>query len=117
MNRRRTQQKGNGKLRSSPDSAIFHQRKPELMTKMAIPLARSSSDKCAARHPTCFLLLKLGPHKDSFGYSASWIFKRRQRRTGAATQLHKDSSSYEKEREERDNHTTRVCNLSELVAP
>jgi hypothetical protein len=25
------------------------------MTKMAVPWARTSSDKCAAKHPTCFL--------------------------------------------------------------
>jgi hypothetical protein len=86
------------------------------MTKMTVPFARSPSDKCAARHPTC-LLLKPGPHKDSSGYSASWIFIMRQRIRGAATLLHKNSSSYEKEREERSSHTTRVCNLFELVVP
>jgi hypothetical protein len=114
MNERRSQRIGNGRLRSSPDSAIFRQKEPELMTKMAVPLARSSSDKYAARHPTCLFLPKPGPHKDSSGYNASWIFKRRQRR-GVVTLLHKDSCSYDGEQEERNNHTTRVCNLSELV--
>jgi hypothetical protein len=38
------------------------------MTKVAIPLARSSFDKCVARHPTCFLPLKPDPHKDSSSY-------------------------------------------------
>jgi hypothetical protein len=44
--------RGNGRLRSSPDSIIFRQKEPELMTKMVVSLARSSSDKCVARHPT-----------------------------------------------------------------
>jgi hypothetical protein len=84
MNETRTQQRGNRRLRSSPDSAIFRQKEPELMTKMTVPLARSSSDKYAARHTTCFLLPKSYPHKDSSGYNASWICKRRQRRRGVA---------------------------------
>jgi hypothetical protein len=70
------------------------------MTKMAVLLARSSSDKCAARHPTFLFLPKSGPHKDSSSYNAPWIFKRRQRRRGVATLLHKNSSSYEGERKE-----------------
>jgi hypothetical protein len=82
MGERHTQ-RGNVRLRSSSDSAIFHQKEPELMTKMTVRLARSSYDKCVARHPTCFLLPKPGPHKDSSGYDASRIFKRRQRRRGA----------------------------------
>jgi ferredoxin len=117
MNERRAQRRGNGRLKSSPDSSIFRQKELELMNKMAAPLACSPCDKCAARYPTCLLLLKPGPHKDSSGYKASWIFKRRQRRKGVATLLHKNSSSYEREREERYSHTTRVYCLSELVAP
>jgi hypothetical protein len=68
---------GNERLRSSPDSAIFRQKEPELMTKMAVPLAHSSFDKSVARHPTYLLLSKTDPHKDSSAYDASWIFKRR----------------------------------------
>jgi hypothetical protein len=41
------------------------------MTKMVIPLARYSSDKCVAKHSTCLLPLEPGPHKDSSGYNAS----------------------------------------------
>jgi hypothetical protein len=48
MNEKRTQRRGNERLRSSPDSAIFCQKEPELMTQMVVPLAFSSSDKCAA---------------------------------------------------------------------
>jgi hypothetical protein len=107
--------RGNERLRSSPDSAIFHQKEPELMTKMVVPLAHSSSDKCAARHPTYLFLSKPDPHKDSYGYDASWILKRRWRRRGGTTQLHKNYSSYEEEKEEKNNHTTRACNLFELV--
>jgi hypothetical protein len=85
------------------------------MTKMADPLAHSASDKYVARHPTCPLLPKPGPHKDSSGYNASSIFKRRRRKRGGTTLLHEDSSSYEEEKEEKSSHTTRVCNLFELV--
>jgi hypothetical protein len=84
---------------------------------MVVPLARYSSDKCPARHPTRLLLLKPGTHKDSSSYNASWILKRSQRIKDIATLLHKNSSSYERGREERNNHTTKVCNLSELVVP
>jgi hypothetical protein len=76
MGERHTQRR-NERLRSSPDSVIFHQKEPELMTKMAVTLARSSSDKCVARHHTYLLLSKPDSHKDSSGYDASWIFKRR----------------------------------------
>ena len=82
---------------------------------MAIPFARFSSDKCVARHPTCVLSPKPDPHKDSSSYGASWFFKRRRRRRGATTLLHKNSFSYEGEKEERNSHTTRACNVSELV--
>jgi hypothetical protein len=115
MNGRETHAKRIERLRSSPDSIIFRQKEPEFMTKMAILSARSSSDKCVARHPTCFLLSKPDSDKDSSGYDASWIFKRGRRRRGCATQLHKNSSSYEEEKEEKNNHTTRACDLSELV--
>jgi hypothetical protein len=64
------------------------------MVKMAGPLARSSSDKCVARHPTCLLPLEPEPHKDSFAYNASWIFKKRRRRRGGTIVLHKNSSTY-----------------------
>jgi hypothetical protein len=117
MNGRRAQRRENRRLRSSADSTIFHQKELELKTKMAVPLACSPSDKCAARHPTCFFPLKLDPHKDSSSYSASWFFKRRRRRRGVTTQVHKNSSSYKRERRKRDSHTTRVYNLSELVEP
>jgi hypothetical protein len=50
------------------------------MTKMVVPLARSSFDKCAARHPTLLLPLKPALHKDSYSYSTSWLFERRRRR-------------------------------------
>jgi hypothetical protein len=63
--------RGNARLRSSPDSAIFRQKELQLMTKMVIPLARYSSDKCVAKHSTCLLPLEPGPHKDSSGYNAS----------------------------------------------
>jgi hypothetical protein len=98
----RHMRRGNGRLRSSPDSAIFRQKEPELMTKMVVPLTRSSSDKWVARHPTFLLFLKPDPHKDSSGYIDSWIFKRRQRRRGGATLLHKNSSRYERERKEKE---------------
>jgi hypothetical protein len=42
--------RGDERLRSSPDSVIFRRKEPELMTKMAVPLAHFSSDKCVARH-------------------------------------------------------------------
>jgi hypothetical protein len=34
---------------------------------------------------------------------------------GGTTQLHKNSSSYEGEKEEKNNHIARACNLYELV--
>jgi hypothetical protein len=111
----RHMRRGNRRLISSPDSAIFRQKEPKLMTKMAVPLACSSSEKCVARHPSYLLFSKLDPRKDSSGYDASWIFKRRRRRRGGTSQLHKNSSSYDNEKEEKNNHTTRACDLSELV--
>jgi hypothetical protein len=99
---RRTSRSGNKRLRSFPDSVIFRQKEPELMTKMAVPSACSSSNKCVARH------IKPDPHKDSSSYSASSLFGRRRRRRGVTTQLDKNSSSYERERGKGDNHTTRV---------
>jgi hypothetical protein len=108
MNGRQTHAKRKWKIRASPDSVIFRWKEPELMTKTVVPLARSSSNKCVARHPTYFLLSKLDSHKDSSGYDASWILKRRRRRRGGTTQLHKNSSNYEEEKEEKNNHTTRA---------
>jgi hypothetical protein len=70
---------------------------------------------CIAKHPTYLHFSKPDPHKGSSGYDASWIFKRRQRRRGCTTQLHKNFSSYEEEEKEKNNHTTRACGLSELV--
>jgi hypothetical protein len=107
--------RGSERLRSSPDSVIFHRKEPELMTKMAVPLERSSYDKCVERHPTYLLFSKPDSHKDFSGYDASWIFKRRQRRRGCTTQLHKNSSSYEEVERDKDNHTTRAWDLSEII--
>jgi hypothetical protein len=87
------------------------------MTKMVVPLAHSSSDKCVARDPTFLLPLKPDPHKDSSVYSASWRFKWRQTTREIATLLHKNFSSYGRERRKRDNHITRAYDLSELDEP
>jgi hypothetical protein len=115
MNERRTPRRGNRRLRSSLDSEIFRQKESELMTKIVIPLACSSSDKCAARHPTLLILLNLVLHKDSSSYCAFWLFERGRRGKCVATLLHKNSSSYEKGDGEGSSHTTRVYNLSGLV--
>jgi hypothetical protein len=75
--------RGNRRLISSPDSAIFRQKEPKLMTKMVVPLACSSSEKCVARHPSYLLFSKLDPRKDSSGYDASWISKGDEEEEGA----------------------------------
>jgi hypothetical protein len=87
------------------------------MTKMVVPLACFSSDKCAAKHRTLLLPLKSVLHKDSSSYSTSWLFERRRRRRGVTVLLHKNSSSYGRERGKGNSHKTRVYDLSELVAP
>jgi hypothetical protein len=115
MNGRETHAKRKRKIKIFTRFCNLPPEGAELMNKMVVPLARSSSDKCVARHPTCLLLSKPDSHKDSSSYDASWIFKRRQRRRGGTTQLHKNSSSYEEEKEEKNNHTTRAYDISELV--
>jgi hypothetical protein len=110
--------RGNGRLRSSQDSVIFHRKESKLMTKMVVALACSSSDKCVARHPTLVLPLKPVLHKDSSSYSTSWLFKRiRRRRRRVTTLLHKNSSSYERERGKGNSHTTWVYDLSDSTVP
>jgi hypothetical protein len=58
MNERRTPRRGNKRLRSSPDSITFRRKESEYMRKMVVPLACSSTNKCATRHPTLLLPLK-----------------------------------------------------------
>jgi hypothetical protein len=42
-------------------------------------------------------------------------FSKGRRRRGCTTQLHKNSSNYEKEEKEKNNHTIRAYDLSEIV--
>jgi hypothetical protein len=107
--------RGNRRLRSSPDFAIFCQKEPELMTKMVVLLVRSSSDKCVARHPTCLLPLEPSFTRILLDMMPLGFSKGDKEEEGALHYFTIILLAIEGEREGGNSHTTRVCNLSELV--